>query len=153
LIAWLAVSFAAAAIGGAGSSNSADFYQQLQRPPFAPPAWVFGPVWTALYTLLAISAWLIWRERGVRGVRLALAVFISQLVLNALWTWIFFTWREGALAFVEILVLLLVIVLNVILFWRIRSLAGALLLPYVVWVTYASVLTYSIWRRNPQLLS
>jgi tryptophan-rich sensory protein len=152
LVVCLLVTFAAAAIGGAASVRSGTFYRELTRPDWAPPAWVFGPVWSVLYALMGISAWLVWRDRGLRGARLELAVFLIQLAVNALWTWLFFAWRQGALAFGEILLLDALIVATVILFWRVRPLAGALLLPYLAWVCFASVLTYSVWQRNPQLL-
>lgn len=152
LVAWLVVSFAAAAVGAVASSNSAEFYGQLSRPAWAPPAWLFAPVWTVLYALQGVSAWLVWRERGVRGAAGALSLFIAQLAVNALWTWLFFTWREGGLAFGEILLLDGMILANIILFWRVSPLAGALLLPYWAWVTFASALTYSLWQRNPALL-
>lgn len=135
------------------SSNAGMLYQELSRPGWAPPAWVFGPVWSALYLLIGIAAWLVWREQGSIGARTALRLFIVQLVANALWSWLFFAWRQGAVAFGEILILLLLIVSTFVAFWRVRPLAGALLLPYLLWVGYASALTYAVWRLNPGLLS
>ncbi len=152
LVGWLALCFAAAAVGGRASISSAVFYQQLVRPDWAPPAWLFGPVWTVLYIIMAIAAWLVWRGSGFRAARTALILFIAQLVLNALWTWIFFVWKMGAPAFIEILVLWLLILCTTIAFWRIKPLAGALLVPYLAWVTFASFLTLSVWRLNPNLL-
>src|SRR5690606_10580565 len=96
LLGWLGVSFAAAAIGGFASANAGDFYVRLIRPDWAPPGWLFGPVWTILYLLMAVSAWLVWRERGFRGAPVALGLFLAQLAANALWTWLFFAWRLGA---------------------------------------------------------
>jgi tryptophan-rich sensory protein len=138
-------------MGGVASANSPEFYRQLDRPAWA-PAWVFGPMWTVLYAMQGVAAWLVWRRRDTRGARVALAVFITQLVLNGLWTWLFFAWQQGGLAFAEILVLLALILATIALFWRIRPLAGALLLPYAGWVAFASALTYAIWRWNPTLL-
>ena len=152
LIVWLLIAFSAAAAGGVASVNSPEFYRQLDRPAWAPPGSVFGPVWAVLYTMQGIAAWLVWRRRDTRGARVALVVFLLQLALNGLWTWIFFAARQGALAFAEILVLLALILATIILFWRIRPLAGVLLLPYAGWVAFASALTYAIWRRNPTLL-
>jgi len=152
LIVWLLIAFSAAAAGGVASVNSPDFYRQLDRPTWAPPASAFGPVWTVLYAMQGVAAWLVWRRRDTRGARVALGVFLVQLALNGLWTWIFFTWRQGGLAFAEILVLLALILATIVLFWRIRSLAGVLLLPYAGWVAFASALTFAIWRRNPTLL-
>ncbi|MBN1238105.1 MAG: tryptophan-rich sensory protein [Gammaproteobacteria bacterium] len=152
LAAWLAISFAAAAVGGLASVRAQDFYVGLEQPGWAPPASVFGPVWTVLYALMGVAAWLVWRERGLGGARGALALFVAQLVANALWTWLFFAWRLGAAAFVEILILLVLIAATLAAFSRVRIAAGALLLPYLLWVAYATALTWSLWQRNPQLL-
>lgn len=149
---WLALTGAAAAAGGFASADAAHFYAQLVRPGWAPPAWLFAPVWTLLYVLMGIAAWLIWRARGWRGAPAALSVYSAQLVANALWTWLFFGWHRGAWAFGEIILLWILIVATIALFWRIRRLAAVLLLPYVVWVSFASALTYAIWALNPQLL-
>jgi benzodiazapine receptor len=152
LAAWLLITFAAAALGAAASGNAGAFYAQLERPAWAPPAWIFGPVWSALYALMAVAAWLAWRRRGARGIGVAFSLFIIQLAANALWTWLFFAWRQGALALAEIVVLWAVIVATVVAFWRIRPLAGALLLPYLLWTSFACALTYAVWQRNPHLL-
>ena len=153
LLGWLAISFTAAAVGGLASADAATFYRALARPAWAPPAWLFAPVWTLLYLLMAIGAWLGWRERGFRPASAALSLFLVQLAANALWTWLFFVWHRGAIAFAEILVLWVLILCTVIAFWRVRRLAGALLVPYLGWVTFASALTYSIWKSNPSLLT
>lgn len=152
LIAWLVASFVAAAIGGAASIQAGAFYAQLVRPEWAPPAGVFGPVWTVLYTLMGVAAWLVWREGGFRAARTALTLFLAQLVVNALWSWLFFGWHRGAMAFADIVLLSLLIVATLIAFWRVRSLAGALLLPYLAWVGFASALNYAVWQMNPGLL-
>lgn len=152
LALWIGVTAAAAAVGGAASVQSPAFYAQLARPSWAPPAAIFGPVWTLLYLLMAVAAFLVWRERGRLGTRGALALYVVQLALNAVWTWLFFAWRNGALAFADIIVLLAFIVATVVAFWRIRPLAGALLLPYLAWTTFATALTWTIWRANPTLL-
>lgn len=152
LFGWAALVFLAAAIGGAGSASAPEFYRALEQPGWAPPAWLFGPAWTLLYTLMAIAAWRVWLVRGFAGAAGALTLFGVQLVLNALWSWIFFVWQLGGIAVAEILVLWLLIVATVIAFWRIRALAGGLLLPYLVWVTYAAALTIDLWLRNPDML-
>ncbi|MCD6078478.1 MAG: tryptophan-rich sensory protein [Ramlibacter sp.] len=152
LVGWLAAAFAAAAIGAVASVDAGSFYSQLARPSWAPPASVFGPVWTVLYLLMGIAAWLVWREQGARDRMAALALFGAQLCANALWSWLFFAWRNGALAFAEVLVLLVLVAGTLAAFWRIRRLAGALLVPYLAWVAFASALTWAVWRRNPQLL-
>jgi tryptophan-rich sensory protein len=152
LIAWLAVCFVAAAIGGVASIQAASFYAQLVRPEWAPPAAWFGPVWTTLYTLMGIAAWLVWRVGGFAAARAALTLFLVQLALNALWSWLFFRWKLGALAFAEVVVLWLLIAATLAAFWRVRKAAGALLLPYLLWVGFATALSYSVWRLNPAAL-
>lgn len=151
-IVWLAISFIAAAIGAVASIRADSFYVSLVRPAWAPPAAVFGPVWTALYASMAIAAWLIWREGGFRHARSALTLFLVQLALNAVWSWLFFAWRLGALAFIDILLLWILIVATVVAFWRGRPLAGALLVPYLLWVSFAAALNYSVWQKNPGVL-
>ncbi len=146
------VSFIAAAIGGAASIRAGSFYLELARPEWAPPPGIFGPVWTVLYALMALAAWLVWRVGGFRAARSALTLFLVQLALNALWSWLFFAWQRGGLAFADILLLWVAIVATLIAFWRIRPLAGALLVPYLSWVSFASALNYSIWQLNPQVL-
>jgi tryptophan-rich sensory protein len=150
LLGWLSAAFAAAAVGAVASVDAASFYAQLSKPSWAPPAWVFGPVWSVLYALMAVAAWLVWRSPGPRGT--ALGLFGVQLVANALWSWLFFAWHRGALAAVEILVLLALIVATVAAFWRASRLAGLLLVPYLLWVSFASVLMWTVWRGNPGLL-
>jgi translocator protein len=153
LAGWLLVTFIAAAFGALAATDAPTFYAELVRPAWAPPASIFGPVWSALYALMGVSAWLVWRARGFAPARAALVLFVVQLAANALWSWLFFAWRLGALAFAEVLVLWGLIIATVILFWRVRPLAAVLLLPYLAWVTFASALTFAIWRLNPALLS
>jgi tryptophan-rich sensory protein len=152
LVAWLTGSFIAAGIGGAASVQAGPFYTQLVRPEWSPPSYIFGPVWTVLYALMGIAAWLVWRVAGFRAAKVALTLFLMQLALNALWSWLFFAWHRGALAFADIVVLWVLIVATLIAFWRIRPLAGALLVPYLVWVSFASALNYVLWQRNLQIL-
>lgn len=152
LALWILASFVAAAIGGLASINAGGFYMELARPAWAPPSWLFGPVWTFLYILMGTAAWLVWRKRGWSGSRTALAFFLVQLALNALWTWLFFAWRLGALALVEILLLLLIILRTVHEFGKVSRTAALLLVPYLLWVSFATVLTLSLWRGNPLLL-
>jgi tryptophan-rich sensory protein len=153
LVGWLALTFATAAIGAVASTSASAFYAELARPTWAPPGWLFGPVWTILYTLMGISAWLIWRRRHFANTRTALALFIVQLAINALWSWLFFVWRQGGVALAEVLLLWCLIVATIIFFWRISAVAAALLLPYLAWVTFASALTFSVWRLNPGVLA
>jgi benzodiazapine receptor len=152
LAGWLAVTFIAAAAGSVASTQAPDFYAQLVRPSWAPPASLFGPVWSVLYTLMAVAAWLVWRVGGFAGARTALTLYLVQLVFNALWTWFFFAWQRGGLAFADIVLNALLVAATLAAFWRIRPLAGALLIPYLLWVTFAAALNYTIWQLNPQLL-
>lgn len=132
--------------------DAASFYAALARPAWAPPASVFGPVWTVLYALMGVASWLVWRESGAMLRKPALGVYVVQLIANALWSWLFFYWKSGALAFAEVLLLLALIVLTVAMFWRVRRLAALLLLPYLAWVAFASALTWSVWRANEGVL-
>lgn len=153
LAGWLAVTSVAAGIGAAASVEAASFYRELALPAWAPPGWIFGPVWTALYALMAIAAWLLWRIAGLRAARGALTLFVLQLALNALWSWLFFGWHRGALAFADVVVLWLLVAATIVAFWRRRAMAGALLLPYLLWVSFAAALNLVVWRLNPNLLS
>ena len=150
LLGWLLAAFAAGAVGAIASVDAASFYAQLSKPSWAPPAWVFGPVWSALYGLMGVAAWLVWRSPGSKGA--ALGLFGAQLAANALWSWLFFAWHRGTLAAVEVLVLLAFIATMVVAFWRTSRLAALLLVPYLLWVSFASVLTWAVWRSNPGLL-
>jgi tryptophan-rich sensory protein len=152
LIGWLAIVFVAAAIGAAASVDASSFYAQLARPAWAPPASAFGPVWTVLYLLMGIAAWLVWRKQSARDVRATLTLFIVQLCANSLWSWLFFAWRNGAIAFAEVLVLLALIAATIVAFLRISRLAGILMLPYFAWVCLASALTWFVWKSNPEFL-
>lgn len=152
LLGWLALSFLAAAVGAAASIQAASFYQQLAQPAWAPPSWLFGPVWSVLYALMGIAAWLAWREGGWRRQRRVLTLFVIQLAVNALWSWLFFAWHHGALALVDIGLLWLLIAATLVGFWRVRPVAGMLLLPYLCWVSFAAALNFAVWHMNPQIL-
>lgn len=147
LAAWLAIVFAAAAMGGIFLPG--DWYAGLQKPVWNPPNWIFGPVWTVLYVLMAIAAWRIWKHGGFLGQRVALSLFLIQLLFNALWSPLFFGLRHPAVAFVDIVLLWLALLGTVIAFWKVLPLAGALLVPYLAWVSFASALNFAIWRLNP----
>jgi len=135
-------------VGAIASHDAGAFYQQLARPAWAPPGWLFAPVWTVLYAFMGVAAWLVWRRRAYGPI----ALFVVQLSLNALWTWLFFAWRQGALSFVAILLLWALIAATMAAFWRVRRAAAALLAPYLAWVGFAAALTYAVWQRNPALL-
>jgi tryptophan-rich sensory protein len=141
----------AGGLGALASIRAGEFYAQLVKPEWAPPAGVFSPVWTALYLMMAVAAWVAWRQRGPGRV-FALQLFAVQLALNALWSWLFFRWHLGALALIEVCVLWFAILAMLTQFWRLRPLAGALLIPYLLWVSFATALTAAVWRLNPTLL-
>lgn len=153
LAGWLALCFVTAGVGAVASANAKSFYSALVQPAWAPPGWLFGPVWTTLFVLMAIAAWLVWRAPVAPAVRRwALGLFVVQLVANALWSWLFFAWQQGAWAFAEVIVLWVLIALTCAAFWRIRPLAGALLLPYLAWVGFAAYLNWVLWQANPAIL-
>ena len=151
-LGWVAITFVAATLGAWASTSAASFYATLTLPAWAPPASVFGPVWTLLYAMMAVAAWLAWRERGWRGARPALLLYLVQLAANALWSWLFFGWKLGALAFADILVLIVLVCATIVAFARIRPAAAVLLLPYLAWILFASALNFAVWRANPGLL-
>lgn len=152
LVAWILVT-SLAAIGGAVTAQAAgSFYAQLERPRWAPPAWLFGPAWTVLYISIGTAAWLVWRRHGLAGAPGAFAVYGVQLLLNAAWSWFFFVRRSGAQAFAEVALLWLSVAAMLVAFGRLEPLAGWLLVPYLAWVSFAAALTWSVWRRNPTLL-
>lgn len=153
LVGWLAICFVAAAIGAIASGQAGDFYAALIRPDWAPSARVFGPVWTLLYALMAIAAWLVWQEHRRKLAQIGVLFFLLQLVLNALWSWLFFHWNKGALALLDILLLWALIFVTLLIFWRVRPWAGVLLIPYLLWVAFACALNYAIWRLNPSVLA
>jgi benzodiazapine receptor len=141
--------FGTAAIGAAWTSISVDgWYQTIAKPTWTPPDWVFGPVWTVLYFLMAIAGWLVWRRSGIAAARGAWLLFAAQLLLNALWSGIFFALRSPGLAFVEILVLWAAIAGTIVAFWQHSRWASCLLVPYLAWSSFAAVLNLAIWRLN-----
>lgn len=124
------------------------WYEQLEKPSWRPPNWLFAPVWMVLYAMIAISGWLVWREAGFAGATLPLAIYGVQLLLNAAWSAVFFGLRRPDLAFFEIVLLWLSIVLVIVTFWPIHALAAWLLVPYLAWASFAGALNWSIWRLN-----
>ena len=152
LLSWIAGVAAVAAFGAFASRDAATFYAALSKPSWAPPAGVFGPVWTTLYVLMAIAAWRVWRRDGFEGARGALSLFGVQLLLNGAWSWLFFAMHKGLASFIDILVLWPCIAATTALFWRRDRLAGLMLVPYLAWVGFALFLNLSVWQRNPALL-
>lgn len=149
LICFLFLAFAAAAVGGLATASSVDdWYQALNKPDWQPPDRVFGPVWTVLYITIGLAGWWVWRGRPWLRIRIALAWYGAQLVLNALWSVLFFGLHAPGWALIEIMGLWGAIVGTVIAFFRLSPLAGLLLLPYLGWVTFAAGLNFAIWRLN-----
>ena len=146
LAGWLGVCFVAAAAGGLFLPG--EWYAQLRKPSWNPPNWIFGPVWTALYTIMAVAAWLVWKRGGFAAQRKALSLFLLQLLFNALWSPLFFGLHLPGPALLDLSLLWLALVATVILFWKARPLAGALLLPYLGWVSFAGALNFALWRLN-----
>lgn len=135
--------------GFATAKGVSSWYPTLTKPFFNPPAWVFGPAWTLLYIMMGIAAFLVWREGlATDGVKIALTVFVVQLALNGLWSILFFGMHAPGWALLEIIVLWLAILATLVLFWRVVPTAGMLLLPYLAWVSFASVLNASLWWLN-----
>ena len=147
---FIGVCFAAAGVGSLYTTPEiGGWYASLRKPAWTPPNWLFGPVWSALYLMMAVAAWLVWRERGLAGAALPLALFAAQLSLNALWSYLFFGLHRPGLGFAEIVALWLMILLTLLSFRGASATAALLLLPYLLWVTYAAALNFRIWRLNP----
>jgi len=146
LAGWFALCFGVAAIGA--QFMPGEWYAGLKKPSWNPPGWIFAPVWTALYTMMAVAAWLAWRRGGFVGQRPALLLFLLQLFFNALWSWLFFGRHQPALAFVDILLLWLSLLATTVAFWKVNVVAGLLLVPYLLWVSFAAGLNFALWRLN-----
>ncbi len=125
-----------------------EWYASLTKPSWNPPSWIFGPMWTALYLMMATAAWLVWRRGGWAGQRGTLSLYLVQLALNAAWTPLFFGLKMPGPAFAEILLLLAAIVATALAFRGVSKVAAALLLPYIAWVAFASFLNFTLWRLN-----
>lgn len=148
-IGWLIASFVTGGLGAIASVNAASFYGSLTQPSWAPLAWLFGPVWTTLFVLMGISAWLVWREHDFSKAGAALKLYLSQLIANALWSWLFFTWHLGVVSILEIITLWLLISATILSFWKLNKVAALLLMPYLAWVSFAAALNVTLWRLNP----
>lgn len=124
------------------------WYQTLNKPSFTPPNWIFSPVWISLFILMGISLFLVWRKQGQPSVRAALFFFSIQLILNVLWSIAFFGLRSPLLGLIDILLLWMAILLTVLTFFKVSKWAGLFLLPYLLWVSFAAVLNFSLWTLN-----
>lgn len=146
LAGWVLLCFAAASVGGLFMPG--EWYAGLKKPSWNPPAWVFGPVWTALYTMMAVAAWLVWKRGGFAAQRRPLALFLVQLALNAAWTPLFFGLHWTGVAFAEIVLLWLAIAATIAAFRPVSRVAAWLLVPYLTWVGFAAVLNFTLWHLN-----
>jgi len=144
LTGFIAVTFCAPLAGMFAPPG--DWYASLVKPEWNPPSWIFGPVWTLLYLMMAVAAWLVWKREGWRR---ALGFYAVQLVLNATWTPVFFGAREPGWALVVIIALWAAILCTLIAFLRVRKIAGILLVPYAAWVSFAAFLNFTLWQLNP----
>lgn len=149
-IIWLGLCFFTAWAGAQVSPGIASsvWYESLQKPDWNPPGWLFGPVWTILYTMMGIAAWLVWKNHGFQNAKKSLGLFILQLFLNGLWSQIFFGAQEPGWAFLEIIILLSAIIATTYYFFQKERTAGWLMVPYIVWVGFATVLNGTIWMMN-----
>ena len=139
-------------IAGAGSmftsGSVGNWYPMIQKPSWTPPSWLFGPVWTVLYLMMATAAWLVWRRRKLDNVRGAFGLFVFQLALNAAWSPLFFGLQNPLAGLFDIILLWAAILVTLLSFWKISPLAGALLVPYWLWVSFATALNFAIWNMN-----
>lgn len=146
LVVSLLICWGAAGLGGVWTASSVEgWYRTLARPSWTPPDVLFGPVWAALYTAMAISAWLVWRRAGFGW---PLAAFAVQLALNVAWSGLFFGLRQVGLALLDIAALWIAILACILLFWPVSTVAALLMVPYLAWVSFAAALNFAIWRMN-----
>jgi benzodiazapine receptor len=151
LLGFVVLCFAAAGFGALFTTprtSPGGWYSQIQKPSWTPPSWLFGPVWSALYLMMAMAGWWVWRQGGWGAQRGALTLFLVQLVLNAAWSGLFFGLRSPSLGMIGIVLLWIAILLTVLAFFRVSPLTGWLMVPYFLWVSYASALNFTIWRLN-----
>jgi tryptophan-rich sensory protein len=149
LIAFMVLCLIISAFGGAVTATSVnDWYATLDKPSFNPPNWLFAPVWTAIYFMIAFSGWRVWLKTGLANAKGPFGLYAAQLALNLAWSFLFFGAESPALALIDIVILLVVIIANMIAFWRIDRLAGMLLVPYAAWVGFATILNAAVWQLN-----
>ena len=146
LIGFVVACFLAAATGILFKPG--DWYERLRKPSWRPPNWLFAPVWTVLYLMIAFAGWLVWRSAGFGGATTALALYALQLLLNALWTPVFFGLHRLDLGFAVIVALWLAIAATIVAFAPVNGVAALLMIPYLAWVSFASLLNFAVWRLN-----
>lgn len=150
LIFWVGICYLVAWTGALVSPGiaSPEWFNALNKPSWNPPSWIFGPVWTTLYTLMGIAAWLVWKDYGFNQAKPALSAFLVQLILNGLWSQLFFGLKLPGWAFVEIFFLLAAIIITTFLFSKKVTVAAWLMAPYIAWVAFATALNGTIWWIN-----
>lgn len=149
LVVFIAVCLGAGGLGAIATTPEIEgWYASIKKPAWNPPNDVFGPVWTTLFVMMAIAAWLVWKPIGFKAAATPLMLFAIQLALNVAWSWIFFGLHHPGWAFAEIVILWLAIVATTAAFFRHSKIAGWLMVPYLAWVSFASVLNFTIWRMN-----
>jgi len=149
LLAFVVTVLGVASLSGLSVARAGpDWYEALSKPSWTPPAWLFGPVWTVLYLMMAAAAWLVWRRHGLVGAAVPLGLFAVQLALNAAWSPVFFGLHEIGWGFAVIVGLWVAVLATMLAFWRVAPAAGWLLVPYQLWITFAGALNLAIWRLN-----
>lgn len=149
LVAWMFVCLGAGGLGAVATTPEIEgWYATIAKPDWNPPNDVFGPVWTTLFIMMSVAAWMIWKPEGFKTAAIPLSLFGIQLVLNVAWSWVFFSFHQPGWAFAEILVLWIAIVATSIAFFRRSKIAGSLMMPYLAWVSFASFLNYTVWQLN-----
>jgi tryptophan-rich sensory protein len=145
----LVVCFSVAGVGGIVTAPSIpNWYAGLSKPSWTPPGWIFAPAWSFLYLCMAVAAWLVWRQKGWAGAAVPMTLFAVQLMFNAAWSWLFFGLHSPGAALVDVLLLLVAIAATTAVFWRRSIIAGILFVPYLAWVSFATMLNFAIWRLN-----
>ena len=153
LVLFILLTFSFAGIGAMASVSAGAMYGHIVKPTWAPPAYLFGPVWTCLYAMMAFASWLVWREHKRMRVSMGIKVYAIHLVFNALWSWLFFGWGRADFAMLNIIFLWGLVLWLTCCYWRINRWAGSLMLPYLLWVSFASVLNGSLWILNGNIIS
>jgi benzodiazapine receptor len=150
LVAFIAICLAVSGAGAVFTTASVrSWYPMLKKPSWTPPSWIFGPVWTILYLMMGTAAWLVWCKRDETTISRALILFAIQLILNAAWSPLFFGLKNPLAGLLDILPLWAAILTTLIFFWRISPAAGVLMLPYWLWVSFATALNFALWKMNP----
>ncbi len=146
LLGFIAACFLAASPGAV--FRPGEWYERLAKPTWRPPNWVFAPVWSVLYLMIAVSGWLVWRGAGFSAAAFPLSIYAISLGLNGAWSSFFFGLRRPDLAFLDVVLLWVSIIATIIIFYPIEQFSALLLLPYLIWVTFAAMLNFAIWRMN-----